>query len=66
MLTALLPSRYKAGPAGCAGLCVADERHPQRKTPAPRERPGVLMKWWSRGESNPRPQTFARQIYMLS
>lgn len=30
-----------------------------------REPPRNLI-WWSRRESNPRPQAFVRQIYMLS
>jgi hypothetical protein len=31
-----------------------------------RNRPMQNVKWWSRGESNPRPQVFAEQIYMRS
>ena len=28
--------------------------------------PSRTLKWWSRGESNPRPQAFTGQFYMLS
>ena len=28
--------------------------------------PSRTLKWWSRGESNPRPQAITGQFYMLS
>jgi len=49
------------GMGGAARTGFSGARH--KKRPA-----GVLaglLRWWSRGESNPRPQVLYRQIYIL-
>jgi hypothetical protein len=51
-------------------ISQADARHlPPGVLPGTRTGPGGPLWdviWWSRGESNPRPQVFAEQFYMRS
>jgi len=45
----------------CCTCGAKENRRPTESTGGSK-----IANWWSRGESNPRPQAFVGQIYMLS